>query len=145
LYSFASIKRIVRAIFSLRWLASIILLLLFDIATYLALRDGSNQPHLFEHADKVFHMLGFTGLSVMGFIALSFDWLKKNIDSYIAVAIINAGVWLLYGCGIEFLQSKLPYRQASLGDLFANLTGILLGLIFIFSLRLYPDLELTDD
>jgi VanZ family protein len=86
--------------------------------------------------DKALHALGFL---LLGFLAdagwpdLPFDWRK-----YVPLG--------LYGLGIEGLQSLVPGRVASLGDLIADGTGLLVyGLIAWFiARRMSPQTETVD-
>jgi VanZ family protein len=47
------------------------------------------------------------------------------------------GALLLFGIFIEFVQSFTPYREASLGDVIADLIGILLFQLFFSIYRFY--------
>ena len=145
MYRFTFIRRIVCYVFATRWLASIILLLLLDLGTFLAVRKSTGGLNLFPHMDKVLHLIGFVGLSMMGFVALSFDWIPKNRDSYFLLGVGNAIIWLIYGAGIEWVQMLLPYRDASLADFGADLIGVIFGTLLVWNLKLYPKLELKND
>jgi len=113
-----------------------------DVATFLAISRGSTSMHMFPHFDKVLHVTGMCGLTVIGFLALSFDWSRHNKDSYFWMGLLNGVFWLLYGAGIEWIHLILPYRQASFGDFFADAIGVGLGLWLVWSQKLFPEVEL---
>lgn len=69
------------------------------------------------NSDKVVHLLAYGGLSL---------WFAQIVTAkryhYLAVGLFS------YGAMIEWVQSLLPHRSASLLDLLANFTGIVLAL-----------------
>ncbi|PIE90479.1 MAG: hypothetical protein CR997_05920 [Acidobacteria bacterium] len=142
---FHLVRNAVINLFARRWLASFILLVLLDTATFLALKEPSGRIQLFPHLDKVLHFLGFTVLTVMGFISLSFDWFSRLKRGHYLLHLPNVILWSGYGLGIEFLQSKLAYRQASMGDFAADMAGILLGTSIVHIAGLYFRQEQNDD
>lgn len=133
------LTRMVRRLFEMRWLASVILLIVLDVATYFALREGSGRSMPFEHFDKVLHCVAFVGLSMLGYIALRFDWFIRWRRSHLVLGIFNMLIWLLYGGMIEILHAYLPYRDASWGDFLANAVGTLVGQSIAWSFKFYPE------
>ena len=127
-------------IFSFRWLASILLLLVFDLATWLAFKPGGG-PQVIDQQDKVLHAIGFCGLYILGYISLHFDWFPRVKPPAYGLHCFNAVIWVTYGLFIEAVQRFLPYRNASLEDLLANALGIGAGFCCIFLLRLYPPVK----
>jgi VanZ family protein len=136
------LRKTVQRLFSRRFLASILAVLMMDVATFLAVSKGSGVVHFFPHFDKILHISGLCGLTVMGFLALSFDWSGHNRDSYFWLGMVNGVFWLLYGAGIEWVHLILPYRQASFGDFFADAIGVGLGLWLVWTQKLFPEVEL---
>ncbi len=75
-----------------------------------------DAPSLFEHSDKVLHMVTFAVLTVLALLS----WPGRLR--------LVAGALLGYGVLIEVLQSFTPTRSPSLGDVVADAAGIALGL-----------------
>ncbi len=76
---------------------------------------------LFDHSDKVGHILAFMILSLSGRMAL--------------FMLPKVGFWLpmlLAAVVLEYLQGEIrPLRSFSMGDIYANLTGVLVALIML--------------
>ena len=89
-------------------------------ASFLFLKQGGHSGITFQHADKVAHFLIFFSLAVL--LDLSF---KLSVNK--SLLILSS-----YAVTIEILQSFLPYRSASLGDIFADILGLV---IYIFVCR----------
>lgn len=69
----------------------------------------------FPHSDKFKHALAFAAFSVwIWAVRLQPRWLWATL-------------LLAYGIGIEWAQSQVPSRQASLADVLADAAGIALG------------------
>lgn len=87
------------------------------VILYKALTPSHNNPFFdFEHADKVVHALAFFVLS----------FLLNRSSSSIEKRIRNMFSLLAFGILIEVLQSFTSYRTVSIGDVIADLVGILL-------------------
>lgn len=115
-----------------RWLASIALLLLLDLATYAAFRKGGGAS-AFPHQDKVLHALAFAALSLCGCLTLICDLFPARRSLRPLFGTLNALAWLAYGLFIEWAQGQLGYRSASWSDVAADAVGILLGSILAFT------------
>lgn len=97
-------------------------LLLFSISLIILLYGllrPEQPPELFNHSDKLWHLLGFGAVSLAA-----------------RLAFIRAPAWLLWGtlalCAplSEWLQHWLqPSRYFSWNDIYANLIGVLLAAI----------------
>jgi VanZ family protein len=87
----------------------------------------------FQHFDKVKHIIVFFLLSFL--LNRSSSNASKRIRNVIAL--------FIFGVFIEFLQLFMPDRQVSLGDLLANLIGILLFQI-TYSLRKFWQKKRSD-
>ena len=90
---------------------------------YLSDQPTVDMPSLFAYQDKLMHLAAF---AVLGFLSLG--------AMRVSAAGFRAGqVWLsimlvsLFGVLIEYNQSFLPGRDASIGDLVADLAGASLG------------------
>lgn len=71
--------------------------------------------------DKILHFLGFACLLLLAFAAskhLSF-WQGVRVAAYV----------LIYGVAIEFVQYYIPYRTFNPVDIFANLCGVVFGVL----------------
>ena len=73
-------------------------------------------PQMFDQQDKLHHLLGFAALMFtlrLGFPKGRFVWL---LLTSLAAALL-----------IELVQSALPNRTASMGDMLANTLGVFVG------------------
>ncbi|HHX06271.1 MAG TPA: VanZ family protein [Pseudomonas sp.] len=94
------------------------ILLMISLAVLLyGLFRPESPPYLFDHSDKLFHVLGFGAVSLAARIAL-----------------IRTPGWILWSALLccaplsEWLQHSLqPTRQFSWLDISANLTGVVLA------------------
>jgi VanZ family protein len=91
-------------------------------ASFLFLKQGGHSGITFQHADKIAHFLIFFSLTLL--LDLSF---KLSVNKILLI--LSA-----YGVTIEVLQSFLPYRSASLGDILADILGVV---VYIFLLRTF--------
>jgi hypothetical protein len=95
-------------------------------------------PMLFQHADKVGHLLGFAALAVSAWLALgSCAGIGRGCR------VRNLGLWsalMMVALGAEWLQPLVsPLRQFSLEDMAANLLGVLLGGVLCLWIGIYFD------
>lgn len=128
----------VAAIFSHRWLATIMLILVFDIATFFAFSKTGGASLSFPHQDKALHALTFMVLTVLGHLSLNFDFFRRTHKFSFLLFALNAFGWGCYGVLTELGQKMLGYRQASMGDLIADFVGIGLGSLWVIGMKLYP-------
>ena len=128
---------LVSGFFRFRWTASILAIILLDISTWLAFSEPKN-PMMFDNQDKILHMIGFFGLSIIGHISLRFDFFPRAKGRAWLLTSGNFLAWTAYGLFIELVQHNLSYRSASAGDLAADVTGILLGTLFVHLFHIYP-------
>ncbi len=80
----------------------------------------------FKYEDKIKHI-------IFAFFTLSF--LLNRASSTIEHRVRNMVALLLFGAVIELVQSFLPYREASMGDIYADLTGILIFQLILSGYR----------
>jgi len=101
-------------------LLKIIFILSVIFASFLFLKQSGHSALSFQHADKLAHFLIFFSLTLL--LDLSF---KLSVTK--SLLILST-----YGVTIEILQSFLPYRSASLGDILADIFGVA---VYIFVCR----------
>ena len=78
---------------------------------YLAFTKQTNTFDII-YADKFKHAMAFSWLSFWGYFGWPHIWFKRIL------------FLLLLGISIELVQYFIPYRAASIADLFANTLGI---------------------
>lgn len=96
-----------------------------SVILYKALTPAGEPFFEFDHADKVLHALAFFVLS----------FLLNRSSSSIEKRIRNMFALLTFGILIEVLQSLTGYREVSLGDVLADLLGILVFQLTYFLLK----------
>ena len=96
------------------WLVSGLVLLMAILVLALSPSNRTVTVELFS--DKLMHGLTFFVLMVW-FCGI----FRMRLAPVIALSLMS------YGILIEFLQSRLPYRSAELGDVIFDCAGILLG------------------
>jgi VanZ family protein len=118
-----------------RWLLLIGFWLPFAFTTYSAFApEGVPMP--FRVSDVILHAGAFTYLTA----ALWLAYYRSDRG-------VRPAVWmLLYGVGIELVQSFEPTRTAEFKDLLVDAVGILLGLgLYRFVLiRVFPPIAAAD-
>ncbi|WP_233120932.1 VanZ family protein [Chlorobium sp. KB01] len=92
-------------------------------------RSGVNL-HV-ENGDKLLHFLAFAVLAVL----VDFAFPKSRFGVFKIIPLI------LYGLAIEYVQSFLPSRSASLADLLVDIVGIGSYLVSIPMLQRLPLLQ----
>jgi VanZ family protein len=75
--------------------------------------------------DKVIHFLGYTILALIPVALLEL----LSIGLVLATSMIPMGICL------EFLQKLVPGRSFEIGDMVANSTGVILGILIALSFR----------
>nr|WP_275974934.1 VanZ family protein [Shewanella gaetbuli] len=103
------------------------LLIAIVVISYLVF-SKPNYPQTFEHMDKVGHVGSFFCLAFLAHYAFKPRWYYLF------------GQLTVYAIFIELVQSRLPYRSASLGDIIADLVGILLFFLVQFCMAKYQKL-----
>jgi len=124
----------VNVIFRYRWSASILLILMLDVSTYLAFSHMSPQTGI-SHEDKILHAFGFLILFIVGYLALCLDVFPRSRFPSWPLMLLNALIWSGYAFFLELGQRYLAYRQFSVDDLIADGVGMLLGLVILMLLR----------
>lgn len=77
--------------------------------------------HFFEGEDKVVHFIMYFGL--MALLTLSFRLEKNFLKKFVTILIFG----IVLAVMTEIIQSYIPGRDASWGDLIANLIGLFAG------------------
>ena len=88
-------------------------------------------PQAFAHMDKVGHLGSFFALSYLAHSAFKPKWY------YLCSALAS------YAILIELIQSRLPYRSASVADVMADFAGIGLFYLVNFSMNKYRKLKIN--
>lgn len=88
------------------------------VIAYLSLLPGVELPVSFWNADKVYHCLAYAWLGALPL------WAFARSDRGRAVAY----AMVVFGGLIEWGQSFVPGRTASVGDAVANAVGVFLGI-----------------
>jgi VanZ family protein len=94
-----------------QFLFKIVLVIALCITSYLVFSKPS-YPQSIPHLDKVGHFTTFFGLAWLTQLAFRPRW-------YLMLGALAA-----YAGLIEIVQSRLPYRSASWGDIAADLAGV---------------------
>lgn len=89
----------------------VLLLVTLTVFTFLFAKEFQHSGVRIEHADKIVHFGIFFTLAFI--LQHAFKW-----PLWLQLTLLTS-----YAFGIEFMQSLLPYREASLGDLLADIVG----------------------
>jgi hypothetical protein len=103
------------------------LFLIFSGVLLYSLFRPTSPPDVFANSDKVGHVLIFFAVSLSGRLSKVPipDWLHWPLWAFLAMA-------------LEYLQGAArPLRIFSIEDAYANVTGVLLGLLGWLVIRLY--------
>jgi len=103
-----------------------ILLYILSTPFILALAITPNLVEMGLYTDKVLHLFFFCMATL--FLTLT----QNKSTSQLAIYAI---ILVSLGAGIELLQSLTPSREAQLGDMIANISGIILGFTIRYLLR----------
>jgi VanZ family protein len=95
----------------------------------LAIYIQSDRPALkhipsFEFSDKVLHFLAYAVLGILFYRAYQTLWIKKHWRMLVSLSILSAS---LYGLSDEIHQYFVPFRDADLLDVVANILGAICG------------------
>jgi VanZ family protein len=95
-------------------------------AIVLSLKAGVELPVQFWNADKVYHLLAYAWLGGLPLIAFA-RWDRARIAAYCMIPM---------GGLLEWGQSFVPGRAASMGDAVANALGVFIGIWLVETLWL---------
>jgi VanZ family protein len=82
----------------------------------------------FEHWDKLVHVIEYAVFAILLVLALSTVHEKR-------VPWIVLSLTLLFAISDEIHQSFVPFREASVGDILADLLGACAGALLLWSVR----------
>jgi len=124
--------------FLYRWLPLIIYCLVIYIQS--GLPSIEHIPS-FEFSDKVMHFLAYAGMGVLFYRAYQTLRFKENLRLLILLSIFSAS---LYGISDEIHQYFVPYRDASIFDVIANILGAICG-VYLYNLLVSYRGQRTED
>lgn len=93
------------------------LILIYSAIIYLSVKTPTGGAPTFPYSDKVGHFLAYFTL---GFTI----WLSVSSRAFRVLFFI---ISLSLGIALEFIQSRLPYRDMSFFDGLSNLLGLFVG------------------
>ncbi len=103
-------------------------LLIFLQSSYPSPKTVPDVPHM----DKFLHFVVYGILGILFFRAYSTLRIKNNVNLLIIISILSSG---LYGISDELHQYFVPYREAELMDVLADLLGSIGGVAVYFLSR----------
>lgn len=102
-----------------RLLVRVAFLAVLAVVLYAGLRQQP-VPEVFNHEDKLYHVLGFAALAVCTRLAFPHRaWWWQALGA------------LIIGGGIELLQNLQPARAGSLWDFLADIIGVGIGWLLL--------------
>ena len=106
-------------------------LIIYCIAIYIQ-SDFPASEHIptFEFSDKILHFLAYAVMGVLFYRAYQTLRLKDNLKMLILLSVVSAS---LYGISDEIHQYFVPFRDASIFDVIANILGAICG-VYLYSL-----------
>lgn len=112
---------------------NIYLLLVVSSITFITIislkESGDLSGKLLPYIDKVFHLFAYLVLTFLFVKYLLLSHPKTTLNKILTFVVV---VLIIYGIIIELLQAKLTTtRMSEFGDIIANITGIILGVIII--------------
>jgi VanZ family protein len=90
------------------------------IVIYLSLIPKVETPIDFKYSDKVWHVFAYLWLSFLPYVG--FENKRR--------ALLGSLLMIALGLSLEFGQSFIPGRQASISDTIANNIGVIIGILF---------------
>ena len=107
--------------FALYWLP----LILYCLFIYIQSDHPSpEQIPIFPYVDKVLHVTAYGIMGILFYRAYQTLRLKDNIKMLMLLSVISAS---LYGISDEIHQSFVPFREADVADVIADMIGALSG------------------
>ena len=79
----------------------------------------------FKYSDKVWHVFAYLWLSFLPYVGFK----DKNR------ALLGSLLMIALGIGLEFGQSFIPEREATISDIIANNMGVIIGILLGSILR----------
>lgn len=123
--------KLIKNLLEHKTLISLLTFLWTAVVAYLCIVNADGLPSMgFFEYDKAGHLAFHFGITVMWFLF----W-KTNYNNSNKIAMIKAFFFsLIFGICIEIIQGFSETRSADIQDVYANIGGSLIGLIFVFIL-----------
>jgi VanZ family protein len=120
--------------FALYWLP----LILYCLFIYIQSDHPSpEQIPIFPYVDKVLHVTAYGILGILFYRAYQTLRLKDNIKMLMFLSVVSAS---LYGISDEIHQSFVPFREAEVTDVIADMIGALSG-VCLYQLLIFSRIE----
>ena len=109
--------------FVLYWLPLILYCLLIYIQSA---NPSPEQIPSFPFVDKVLHFLAYGIMGILFYRAYQTLRIKNNIQMLMLLSVVSAS---LYGISDEIHQSFVPFREAEVADVIADMLGAASGVL----------------
>jgi VanZ family protein len=120
--------------FSLYWLPLILYCLLIYIQSA---NPSPDQIPSFPFVDKLLHFSAYAFLGILFYRAYQTLKIKNNLQMLILLSVVSA---TLYGVSDEIHQSFVPFREAEVADVIADMLGAFSG-VFLYQLLIVSRIE----
>jgi len=121
-------------LFVLYWLP----LILYCLFIYIQSANPSpDQIPIFPYVDKVLHVTAYGIMGILFYRAYQTLRLKDNIKMLMFLSVVSAS---LYGISDEIHQSFVPFRQAEVADVIADMIGAIVG-VCLYQLLMVSRIE----
>ena len=102
-------------------------LILYCLFIYIQSANPSpEQIPIFPYVDKVLHVTAYGILGILFYRAYQTLRLKDNIKMLMFLSVVSAS---LYGISDEIHQSFVPFREAEVADVIADILGAASGVL----------------
>ena len=110
-------------------------LIIYCLAIYIQ-SDHPASEHIptFEFSDKILHFLAYAVMGVLFYRAYQTLHFKDNLRLLILLSIFSAS---LYGISDEIHQYFVPFRDASILDVIADILGAIFGVYLYYRWTVY--------
>lgn len=120
--------------FALYWLP----LILYCLFIYIQSDHPSpEQIPIFPYVDKVLHVTAYGILGILFYRAYQTLMVKDNIKILMLLSVVSTS---LYGISDEIHQSFVPFREAEVADVIADMIGALSG-VCLYQLLIVSRIE----
>jgi VanZ family protein len=110
-------------LFALYWLP----LILYCLFIYIQSANPSpEQIPSFPFVDKVLHFVAYGIMGILFYRAYQTLRIKNNIQMLMLLSVVSAS---LYGISDEIHQSFVPFREAEVADVIADMLGAAIGVL----------------
>jgi VanZ family protein len=110
-------------LFALYWLPLILYCLLIYIQSA---NPSPEQIPSFPFVDKVLHFVAYGIMGILFYRAYQTLRIKNNIQMLMLLSVVSAS---LYGISDEIHQSFVPFREAEVADVIADMLGAASGVL----------------